>query len=94
MSTNNRDETTIRTRQHETTEMPDQKKTNSKIPVGPTKDRAMHYKNTPIQIYWKFYNLKKENFQINDSDIFHIFTQNIDCGFSRRFYRVATIYVF
>ena len=30
----------MRTRQHETTEMLEQKKTNSKIPVGPTKDTA------------------------------------------------------
>ena len=32
----------MRTRQHETTEMlhVEQKKVNSKIPVGPTKDRA------------------------------------------------------
>ena len=41
-----------------------------------------HYKNTPIQIYWKFYNQKKENFQIKNSDIFHIPAQNIDCGCS------------
>ena len=34
----------------------------------------------PIQIYWKFYNQKNENFQIKNSDIFHIFAQNIDCG--------------
>ena len=39
-STNYRDETTMRTRQHETTEMLEQKKTNSKTPVDPTKDRA------------------------------------------------------
>ena len=39
-STNYRDETTMRTRQHETIEMLEQKKTNSKTPVGPTKDRA------------------------------------------------------
>ena len=38
--TNYRDETTMRTRQHETTEMLEKKKTNSKTPVGPTKDRA------------------------------------------------------
>ena len=25
---------------------------------------------------------KKENFQIKTSDIFHISTQNIDCGYS------------
>ena len=41
-----------------------------------------HYENTPIQIYWKFYNQKEENFQIKNSDIFHISAQNIDCGYS------------
>ena len=34
----------------------------------------------PIQIYWKFYYQNKENFQIKNSDIFHISAQNIDCG--------------
>ena len=43
---------------------------------------TIHYENTPIQIYWKFYNPKKENFQIKKSDIFHISAQNIDCGYS------------
>ena len=41
-----------------------------------------HYENTSIQIYWKFYNQKRENFDIKNSDIFHIFSQNIDCGYS------------
>ena len=41
-----------------------------------------HYENKPIQIYWKFYNQKRENFQIKNSDIFHISAQNIDCGYS------------
>ena len=36
-----------------------------------------HYENTPIQVYWKFYNLKKENFQINNSDIFYTSTHNL-----------------
>ena len=36
----------------------------------------------PIQIYWKIYHQKNENFQIKSSDIFHISTQNIDCGYS------------
>ena len=35
----------------------------------------------PIQIYWKFYNQKNENFHIKNSDIFHISAQNIDCGY-------------
>ena len=41
-----------------------------------------HYENIPIQIYWKFYHQKNENFQIKNSDIFHISVQNIDCGYS------------
>ena len=36
----------------------------------------------PIQIYWNFYHQKKENFQIKNSDIFHISAQNIDYGYS------------
>ena len=44
--------------------------------------RQPHYENTPIQIYWKFYNPKRENFQIKNSDIFHISAQNINCGYS------------
>ena len=36
----------------------------------------------PIQVYWKFYHQKHENFQIKDFDIFHIPAQNIDCGYS------------
>ena len=41
-----------------------------------------HYENTPIQIYWKFYYQKNENYRIKNSDIFHISAQNIDCGYS------------
>ena len=41
-----------------------------------------HYDNTPIQIYCKLYNQKRENFPIKNSDIFHISAQNIDCGYS------------
>ena len=33
-------------------------------------------------MYWKFYNQIKENFQIKNTDIFHISAQNIDCGYS------------
>ena len=36
----------------------------------------------PIQIYWKFYHQKNENFQIKNSDIFHISAPNIECGYS------------
>ena len=41
-----------------------------------------HYENTPIQIYRKFHLQKTENFQIKNSNIFHISAQNIDCGYS------------
>ena len=44
--------------------------------------KVAHYENMPIQIYWKFYNPKRENFQIKNSDIFHISAQNIDCWYS------------
>ena len=36
----------------------------------------------PIQIYRNFHLQKIENFQIKNSDIFHTFAQNIDCGYS------------
>ena len=41
-----------------------------------------HYENLPIQIYRKFHLQKLKNFQIKNSDIFHISAQNIDCGYS------------
>ena len=41
-----------------------------------------HYENMPIQIYRQFHLKKTENFQIKNSDIFHISAQNIDCGYS------------
>ena len=37
--------------------------------------RMCHYENTPIQIHRKFHLKKTENFQIKNSDIFHIFAQ-------------------
>ena len=41
-----------------------------------------HNENTTMQIYRKFHLQKTENFQIINSDIFHISAQNIDCGYS------------
>ena len=46
------------------------------------RENKYHYENKPIQIYWKFYLQKTENFQIKISDICHISAQNIDCGYS------------
>ena len=41
-----------------------------------------HYENTPIQLYWKFYHKKTRNISDKNSDIFRIYAQNIDCGYS------------
>ena len=41
-----------------------------------------HNENTPIQIFLKILQPKKENFQIKNSYIFHISAQNIGCGYS------------
>ena len=39
-------------------------------------------KFTPVQIIiLKILQPKKENFQIKNSDIFHVLAQNIDCGY-------------
>ena len=43
----------MRTRQHETTEILEQKKTNSKTPVGPTKDRNAN-RVCVVKIEWLF----------------------------------------
>ena len=45
-------------------------------------EQIKHNENTPIQIYCKFHFQKTENFQMKNSDIFHISAQNIDCGYS------------
>ena len=44
--------------------------------------KGNYYGNTHIQIYRKFHLQKLKNFQIKNSDIFHISAQNIDCGYS------------
>ena len=36
----------------------------------------------PIEIYLKIIPPKNENFQIKNSDIYHISAQNIDCEYS------------
>ena len=41
-----------------------------------------HYENIPIQVYRNFTTKTMKNFQIKNSEIFHISAQNIDCGYS------------
>ena len=43
---------------------------------------TVHYKNTPIQIYWKFNNQKGEFSYKKFWCFFHISAQNIYCGYS------------
>ena len=44
-------------------------------------DTKFHYEDTPLQIHLKFYYQKNENFQIKNSDIFHISAQHIEWGY-------------
>ena len=48
------------------------------------KQQSCHYENTPFQIQCilKILQPNKEFFQIKNSDIFYISSQNIDCGYS------------
>ena len=42
----------------------------------------IHYANMDVQYTAIFHGCKNDNFQINFFDIFLIFTQNIDCGYT------------
>ena len=44
--------------------------------------KSLHYENMPIQIYWKFYHQKNENFQINILIFFLFLLKNTDCRYS------------
>ena len=53
--------------------------TSENVPSG--QNQISELRNMPTQIYWKFQHQKKNgNFQIKNSDIFHISVQNIDWG--------------
>ena len=41
-----------------------------------------HYANMPMQYIAIFHGCKNDNFQMKNCDIFLIFAQNIDCGYS------------
>ena len=53
----------------------------------------IHYENLPMQYTEIFLALKIENFQLKNFDIFLIFAQNIDCGYTQSMFWVPTIYV-
>ena len=41
-----------------------------------------HYANTPMQYTAIFHGCKNVNFQMKNSNVFLIFAQNIDCGYT------------
>ena len=41
-----------------------------------------HYENMPMQHTAIFHGCKYDNFQLKLFDYFHIFAQNIDCGYT------------
>ena len=43
---------------------------------------SVHYENMPMQYTEIFKVVKIENFQLKNVDIFLIFAQNIDCGYT------------
>ena len=44
--------------------------------------QPLHYENLPMQYTEIFLALKTEHFQLKKFDIFLIFAQNIDCGYT------------
>ena len=51
---------------------------NNSVPFG----RPDHYENLPMQYTEIFFGCKNENFHWKNFDIFLIFAQNIDCGYT------------
>ena len=45
-------------------------------------ENNIHYENRPMQYLAIFYGCKNDNFQMKNYDIFLIFAQNIDCGYT------------
>ena len=49
---------------------------------GPPMNRDNHYENASMQYTAIFTSLKNDNFRLKSFDYFHIFAQNIDCGYA------------
>ena len=47
-----------------------------------TVSQTKHYENTPMQYTAIFHGCKNASFQLNFADYFHIFAQNIYCGYT------------
>ena len=48
-----------------------------------------HYENLPMQYTEIFFNCKNRKFHLKDFDIFLIFAQNIDCGYTLFIYNTS-----
>ena len=44
--------------------------------------KVTHYANMSMQYTVLFHGCKNDNFQMKNCNIFHIFAQNIDCGYT------------
>ena len=44
--------------------------------------QTAHYENMPMLYTTIFHGCKKDNFQMKNCDVFLIFAQNIDCGYT------------
>ena len=55
---------------------------NTCVTVGSDMLKIMHYENTPMQYTAIFHGCKNDNFQLKFFDYFHIFAQNIYCGYT------------
>ena len=69
-------------KQQQTNQKPKKQNTHTHTHTNLIARQCEHYKNMPIQIYWKFYHQKQWKFSYKNSDMFHISAQNIDCGYS------------
>ena len=52
------------------------------VKKGDSDDRRTYFENMPMQYTEIFQVVKYDNFQLKKIDIFLIFAQNIDCGYS------------
>ena len=52
------------------------------IPMIALKIMKCYYENMPMKYTAIFHGCKKDNFQMKKFDVFHIFAQNIDCGYT------------
>ena len=55
---------------------------NLKVSAPPSGCGCFHYVNISVQYTAIFHGCKKDNFQMKNYDVFLIFAQNNDCGYT------------